>query len=207
MKTTILLSLALAAISHAIALPQFPVSKLPNQFFSLMALRSATPIHFGGINANRGHLWIGKQPSTYCPGVQGLNCAGVNTTRTTFALSNGVLSLAVQVSEGQKVYIESCGRVSYTRADDSDVPADAVTSGWSLDRGPNFDILSHENGTYFCPSTDVDPQAPPVAGQPGRLPGPWEFYVGITKDLPEGCLYASLVAAGNAVNTTAYEYD
>ncbi|KAF2213450.1 hypothetical protein CERZMDRAFT_83623 [Cercospora zeae-maydis SCOH1-5] len=207
MKTAILLSLALAAISHALALPPFPISKLPNQFFSLMALRSATPIHFGPINANGGQLWIGKQPSTYCPGVQGLDCAGVNTTRTTFALSNGVLSLAVQVSGGQKVFIEPCGRVSYTRAGDPALPAGAVTSGWLLERGANFDMLSHENGTYFCPSTAVDPQAPPVSGQPGRLPGPWEFYVGVTRDLPEGCLFASLIAAGNAVNTTAYEYD
>ena len=97
--------LGLALIAQAATLPRFPVIRLPNTFFGLMALRSATPIHFGTVNANGGELWIGKGPSTYCPGQQGLNCSGVTTSQTTYSLSNGILSLGVQVTGGQLMYV------------------------------------------------------------------------------------------------------
>jgi hypothetical protein len=106
MKPSTLFTLALNLATQALALPSSfpPINiKLPNRFFALMALRSATPIHFGAVQANRGELWIGKTPSTYCPGIEGLNCSDVVTTHTTYHLSDGVLSLGVKVEGGQRM--------------------------------------------------------------------------------------------------------
>ncbi|USW55953.1 hypothetical protein Slin15195_G092720 [Septoria linicola] len=220
MKTFALFALAMASAAQAIALsPPYPAvnMKLPNTFFGLMALRSASRFHFGAIQANDGELWIGKSPSTYCPGQQGLNCSGVVTNHTTYQISNSILSLGVQVQGGQKIYIDDCGRVGYTAAGDRTLPYGATTTGWSLDKGERLSLLSHKNGTYFCPppqpSATIDPfaddvptstQGPPVPLRTNS-PGPWQFYVGVV-ELPRDCLYAELVAVGSDSKTTAYEY-
>lgn len=96
-------------------------------------------------------------------------------------------------------YIEDCGRVRYTPAGASNaIPATAITDGWSVQRGLSFAWLSHEDGTFFCPShPDEAPQEQ----------GPWQMWVNVTgASLPSGCLYASLIAAGDNRTAEAYEY-
>lgn len=71
-------------------------------FFTLIATRSASPIHFGSVHANETEIWIGKDSSGYCPGVEGLSCPDPSND-TSFYLSQGILSLGVQVPGGQEM--------------------------------------------------------------------------------------------------------
>lgn len=59
----------------------------------LMALRSASPIHFGSINAANSKFWIwGPGPKTYCPpNVTG--CQKTNSTLIDVNLENGAAGL------------------------------------------------------------------------------------------------------------------
>lgn len=61
-----------------------------------------------GINANGGRFYIGKQPSAYCPKVEGLDCSLYIGGDRTWLLGgaypehNGTLSLHVGVPGGQQ---------------------------------------------------------------------------------------------------------
>lgn len=76
-------------------------------YFSLLAVRSASPIHYGTINANESGIWIGKDAGSYCPpsfAEQNITCP--NNGRTVFSgpsVANGSLSLGVSVPGGQQV--------------------------------------------------------------------------------------------------------
>lgn len=79
--------------------------------FYLMALRSASPIHFGAINANASGLWIGKESADYCPDIDGLRNSCPNSTSAIFGISQdgvqsnttGNLYLDVIVPGGQQM--------------------------------------------------------------------------------------------------------
>lgn len=49
------------------SLPAAPASD--NGPFQVMALRSASPIHFLGMTASRNSFWLGGETATYCPDV------------------------------------------------------------------------------------------------------------------------------------------
>lgn len=58
----------LALLPVAMALPHAPaVNKRDVNTFSVMALRSASPIHFLPMTASGGSLWIGGQTRSFCP--------------------------------------------------------------------------------------------------------------------------------------------
>ena len=57
MKTSVIFAAITGLISSVSA----------QQYFGLMALRSASPIQYGEINAQGESLWIGKKTKKYCP--------------------------------------------------------------------------------------------------------------------------------------------
>ena len=71
-----------------------------SQGFGIMALRSASPIHFGSVHANDYNFWIGKNTTSYCPGEVVTNCPV--DPQTNFAGGNVTLSLNVVVPGGQR---------------------------------------------------------------------------------------------------------
>ena len=72
-------------------------------YFTVIAAHSGSPIHLQEINANGEGLWIGKDTAAYCPKVSGVKCP--KPTDTAFGAGNGGLSMAVEVPGGQQVYI------------------------------------------------------------------------------------------------------
>lgn len=87
------------------------ITAMAQRSFYLMALRSASPIHFGAINANASGLWIGKESADYCPDMPGLRNSCPNSTSTIFGISQsgvqsnttGNLYLEVIVPGGQQM--------------------------------------------------------------------------------------------------------
>lgn len=60
----------LSLLPMALALPHGPANnkaKRDVNTFSVMALRSASPIHFLPMTASGGAFWIGGQTASYCP--------------------------------------------------------------------------------------------------------------------------------------------
>ncbi|KAI5302814.1 hypothetical protein KEM56_000334 [Ascosphaera pollenicola] len=78
---------------------------------SLMALRSASPIHFQALHAYQEGIWIGQPTQSYCP-AQVSGCRTVN--ETTFGVADGSTALNVEVPGGQQLYVSADGALKYT---------------------------------------------------------------------------------------------
>lgn len=69
---------ALALPVLAAAVPVERAEANPN--FSVMAVRSASPIHYMQLNAAGQKFWLGGKTSSYCPHIEGLECPAGNQT-------------------------------------------------------------------------------------------------------------------------------
>lgn len=143
MKTTA----TLAAVTGLLASAQA-------QYFGLISVRSASPIHYQTVSASGQALWLNKPTASYCPENVGDACPAGNVT--TFAGGDGSLSMGVVVPGGQQVYVEAdTGRVKYTQAHSAAVPEDAIRTGWNLSEGESFGNLANEKGGFIaCPCED-----------------------------------------------------
>jgi hypothetical protein len=92
-----------AATVAALPAPQSGSASSPIRFGGL-ALRSASPIHFGSINANGGDFWIGKDTVTYTPANVGTP-QNTNYTIFSYISDRPQLSLSTTVPGGQQVYV------------------------------------------------------------------------------------------------------
>lgn len=160
--------------------------------FYMLALRSASPIHFGEINAASGGLYIGKKPAIYCP-ANTTSCENITSTAYTGPNAYGSLSLDDVVPGGQELYIEpNCGKVEYTIPHSAALPEGAITTGWKLDSLPSYGLVSNDNGgIFFCPENNSTT---------------WRMYVDVEGvEIQSGCLGADL-AAGNYTGRVPWEY-
>ncbi|KAK5168777.1 uncharacterized protein LTR77_006086 [Saxophila tyrrhenica] len=133
------------------------ISSASAQYFSVIAARSASPIHLRELAADAESIWIGKETSAYCPKevVGKKNCP--KGKYTTFAGGDKSLSMGTVVPGGQQVYIDpKCGSVKYTIAHSAAMPEGAIRLGWSLDEGESFGTLSWRRGLLACPVGDAD---------------------------------------------------
>ncbi|KAK4498428.1 hypothetical protein PRZ48_011086 [Zasmidium cellare] len=169
-------------------------------YFSLLAVRSASPIHYGTINANESGIWIGKDAGSYCPpsfAEQNITCP--NNGRTVFSgpsVANGSLSLGVSVPGGQQVYIDpQYGIVSFTQPHSANKPEGSVVDGWTFTNGSSFGTLSWSNGILFCSLSGNDSSV-----------GPWQMYAALPQlHFGPACLGASLIASSES-GPGAWEY-
>ncbi|KAH3014434.1 hypothetical protein KXW60_008300 [Aspergillus fumigatus] len=132
------------------SLPAAPASD--NGPFQVMALRSASPIHFLGMTASRNSFWLGGETATYCPDVvkqQGACPEGTQTVLYTNALD-------VMVPGGQQIYVDPSGAVKFTTAHSASMPPGSTVEGFSYTSG---DPLGHWNfsgqgatGFMACPT-------------------------------------------------------
>ncbi|OQO11587.1 hypothetical protein B0A48_03314 [Cryoendolithus antarcticus] len=125
------------------------------QYFTLVSVRSASPIHFGQITASGERLYINRNTASYCPTQVGDACPAGNIT--TFAGGSGPLAMGVIVPGGQQVYIDPvCGAVGYTQAHSAAMPQGAITGGWNVSLGDPYGYLSRDGGLLACPAADGD---------------------------------------------------
>lgn len=86
----------LAAAGSALAAPSGPKA------FDLMALRSASPIHFASFSAAESSLFLNLQE-------QGAKCDGDNHNRATFYLKDGGLFLYSKGGKHQQIFVDRSG--------------------------------------------------------------------------------------------------
>ncbi|EKG17832.1 hypothetical protein MPH_04888 [Macrophomina phaseolina MS6] len=123
--------------------------------FAGLAARSASPIHFGSINANSGKFWIGKPTSSYCPSSVVEDCETAYPGNVTvFAGGDNTLGLDVSVPGGQQVYIAADGSLSFTQAHSAYTGEGSVQTGFSKSESGSFGVLSWTNGFIACPSAN-----------------------------------------------------
>ncbi|CAF9902930.1 MAG: hypothetical protein GOMPHAMPRED_000036 [Gomphillus americanus] len=103
--------------------------------FTLMSVRSASPVHLQQVNATGQAFFIGKPTATYCPsGVSGLDCSQFNKDTTVVGTSDvGKASgayLADTVPGGQNLYVQKNGALGFTQAHSGAIPEGAYTTGF-----------------------------------------------------------------------------
>ncbi|RDL31916.1 uncharacterized protein BP5553_09318 [Venustampulla echinocandica] len=107
------------------------------------------------INASGRGFWIGKDSSSYCPVVKGLDCTAFPGTSTVFAGGSGTLSLDVAVPGGQQVFVGPDGALGYTGAHSASIPVGAVTTGFlrfqSVAGGAPVPMTFEGSGFRACP--------------------------------------------------------
>jgi hypothetical protein len=122
--------------------------------YTLIAARSASPIHLREIAASGHRLYIGRPTASYCPEIVEEQDACPPGNTTTFSEGDGYLGMAVEVPGGQGIYIDPvCGAVGYTIAHSSAVPEGAIRDGWTYSPGESFGYLSWRNGLLACPTS------------------------------------------------------
>lgn len=72
------LTLALPLLAAAAPAPVERAEANPN--FNVMAVRSASPIHYTQLNAAGQKFWLGGKTASYCPHIDGLECPPGNQT-------------------------------------------------------------------------------------------------------------------------------
>ncbi|PGH10542.1 hypothetical protein AJ80_07488 [Polytolypa hystricis UAMH7299] len=146
MKPAIISSLA-ALLAATVTAQDRPSS------FTVMALRSASPIHFLPMQAAGRHFWLGGKPSTYCPVQVGDNCPPGNHT-----VISGLTSLSVLVPGGQRMYVEPSGALGFTQAHSIYIPPGSIQYGFEYTPGTEFGIYGFTGfgatGWMACPVPD-----------------------------------------------------
>ncbi|KAK6334208.1 hypothetical protein TWF696_002709 [Orbilia brochopaga] len=166
-------------------------SEPPASAYSFLALRSASPIHFGSLEASGLKIWIGKETSSYCPNPPE-QCPPGNTTAFLISKdSSYTAAMDVAVPGGQQVYVDPSGALSYTQAHSASIPTGSFTVGFFLsnpdDTENHLAYFTHcEGGFVACPIA------------PGQ--GPWQVFVQFTK----GGLKDENVPSGNATDCLGF---
>lgn len=121
-------------------------------YFSLLSLRSASPIHFQSVEARDARLYLGGSTGSYCPAdsIGAENCPPGNVT--SFGYGNGALSMGTEVPGGQQVYITTCGEVGYTIPHSAAIPEGAIVDGWTETTTNGLTYLNWKNGLVACPT-------------------------------------------------------
>ncbi|KHO00756.1 uncharacterized protein MAM_01534 [Metarhizium album ARSEF 1941] len=138
------LAISLPALAgSALAVPYRP------QAFDIMALRSASPIHFAPLSAAQGSLFLNLRH-------QGATCKGANN-RATFYLDESKLFLYSDGDVVQQVYVDRSGmgqgKIGYITGD-ARAPRNAEFDGWSID--PAGNLVFHNNILQACPGSIDD---------------------------------------------------
>lgn len=146
-----LIAVSLAAAVAALPAPQVTRATTEPTEFGGIALRSASPIHFGSINANGLSFWINKNTSTYTP--ENTIPAPENPL-TVFTHNNQTATLALKttVPGGQLVYVDASdvgnGELKFTQAHSANTGTDGISTGFSVSEGV---LRFEDNDFYACP--------------------------------------------------------
>lgn len=177
-------------------------AELQNLHYGIMALRSASPVHFLQVNAIAGRLYLGGQTTSYCPPEQEYNSECPPGNATIFAGSCALASKSPQYPSGQTIWNRDDGTIGY---DFSQVrPDNTYNCPWYIGTSEN---------TAFNGTIESTPGADGFVACPTAQTGTWQLMrsVGSALKPPQGdasaCLGVSLVALGyNATRYGAWVY-
>ncbi|GIZ40917.1 hypothetical protein CKM354_000423700 [Cercospora kikuchii] len=151
---------ALASMAAAMPAPQAGSSPQEPLKFAGMSLRSASPIHFGQINANGSEFLIGAEPATYKPDV--VEGEFNNQTVFTYVNGQGTIGLLTSVPGGQQIYVtegnetigQVAGQLKFTQAHTARTDGPAIYTGFEN----VYDAtLKFENSSWVaCPSARIE---------------------------------------------------
>ncbi|KAK4222914.1 hypothetical protein QBC38DRAFT_374189 [Podospora fimiseda] len=195
--TTALLSLVAAAATTNAAPTDGAACVAPPRRFGIMALRSASPIHFASVSGFQNNLAL-KLPENE---LEAQCTDGVTRREATFFIKDGELFLYTPKETIQKLWTDRSGMgtgvlqyATYPK-DGSWTPGrNFETKGWEIDENDN--LLFKGSSFIACP---WDPKAPETTK--------WTLYVNAGVSNPawnEGCLgvTARTVTASEPVRCT-----
>jgi len=98
--------------------------------FTVISVRSGSPIQYLPLNAAGQKFWLGGQPATYCPTQVDPNCPPGNVTAI---LGGGALD--TEVPGGQQIYVAPTGALSFTQAHSASIPTGSSIGPFSVTAG------------------------------------------------------------------------
>ncbi|EHK40162.1 hypothetical protein TRIATDRAFT_322636 [Trichoderma atroviride IMI 206040] len=169
-------------VASAIAAPQ----KAPATF-DVMALRSASPIHFAQVSAAKGGLFLNLPHSN-------ATCEGKSSGHATLYIEGEELVLYSCKGEKQKVFVDRSGMgqgvVRYVTGEQA-LPRYAELKGWATDKNKNLNFKG--TGFVACPHSIDDSWSLWLdvgLGQPGGNKGCLGFTAReLENKKPVGCRY------------------
>lgn len=165
------------------------------EYFGLLSLRSASPIHYQSVSASDHSLWLNKPTGSFCPdNVKKIGGCPVGNT-TDFTSADGTLSMGTVVPGGQQVYIEpETGAVKYTTAHSAAVPEGAIVTGWHRSEEGSLGYLKNEKGGFVaCPASGNDKDS-------------WKVFIALEcVDFADACLSFDALAS-NLTEASAWQY-
>ncbi|KAJ5623891.1 hypothetical protein N7510_000200 [Penicillium lagena] len=148
----ILSTLALPLLVAAAPTPKEDATTNPP--FTVMSLRSGSPIHFLTMTASDEHFWLGGTTASYCPSEEGIVCP---PGKDTVFAENGN-SMDVEVPGGQQVYVGPAGALRYTIAHSASMPEGSTVGGMHYDAEKPYSYLTFKGrgatGLMACPTKD-----------------------------------------------------
>ncbi|KFA70103.1 hypothetical protein S40285_03309 [Stachybotrys chlorohalonatus IBT 40285] len=163
----------LSLLPLAVAAPAPAATEAPQpDVFSIMSLRSASPIHFGQVSAALGNFFIHlAAPNATCEG----DAAGPSAY---FQLEDGALVLYSTDGPRQQAYVDRSGmgqgNFGYT-TDPTNPPRNGEVTGWAINEAGNL-VFDGSEGLLACPNS---------------IDGAWSLWVSAGVTNPggnEGCL-------------------
>ncbi|KAK6355158.1 hypothetical protein TWF696_004278 [Orbilia brochopaga] len=193
MQFTIATILAtIAAVSAA------PTPAPEAQAYTLMAIRSASPIHYGSLQASGQKFYIGlDKPSSYCPSppVDPKACPSGKATSIAWGESGPYMN--VMVPGGQRLYIAPDRSLSYTQAHSAFIPDGSITDGFTRGEKQENTLtpISHGSDAFLaCPTK--------------QGAGPYQIFVGQPTDaaVPSGKASDCIPFAAEGVEFTGERF-
>ncbi|CZS96683.1 hypothetical protein WAI453_010105 [Rhynchosporium graminicola] len=141
--STITALTALAGLAASAPTPQVDDPK----YFSLLAIRSGSPIQLALFSAAKSHLYANLP-------LQNATCngEGPNTNYATFTINNGTLGLYTASSYPQEFYVDRSwmgqGQLGYTNGAQP-APRNAERQGWNIKDGY---LYFDQSGLIACPN-------------------------------------------------------
>ncbi|KAL3476771.1 hypothetical protein BJX99DRAFT_227284 [Aspergillus californicus] len=164
--------------------------------FTVMASRSASPIHFLQMNAAGQSFWLGGSTESYCPISSG--CPPGNQT----VLAGNGAALSVVVPGGQQIYVSPEGALKFTQAHSMNIPSGSSLGPFAYVPGPPGSYFGHyeytgqgSSGFMACPTDNAE----------------WQVYAALQNaTVPSGdvgdCLGFSAIAVPTNQTGAAWQY-
>ncbi|PKY04708.1 hypothetical protein P168DRAFT_137771 [Aspergillus campestris IBT 28561] len=155
MKLQIVASL-LPLLASAAPTAESAKDAAPEPAFGVMAVRSASPIHFLPMTAASQKFWLGGETSSYCPTppVPKEDCPpGTDTV-----FSPGGYALNVMVPGGQRIYVDPTGALRFTQAHSGAIPPGSAIGPFEYTPGDSYGRFTFTgfgaDGFMACPAED-----------------------------------------------------
>ncbi|KAI9680490.1 MAG: hypothetical protein M1817_003930 [Caeruleum heppii] len=161
--------------------------------FSLLAVRSASPLHYRPIAAAGRAFYIGRPTSAYCPSPP-VSAEACPVGNETILIQNGdSLAMSVSVPGGQRAYIGPSGALSYTGPHSGSIPAGSLQTGFGTRYGTPLPALEFRaQGFLACPVVGAE--------------GVYQVFANVPVAERQGCLPFVALEVPAAATVGAWEY-